>query len=146
MENFFKSKSIGYYLVALITLFSIVLAIIFFASYSNPSIAEQMGNKAVGMAPETIGIFLVAGIAVEAVVLFAPEYRFFHFAAVVMFGLAIYKDVIIIADFIAGMANNVMYNGGNLELNMFIFISLFVVEIFAIVAGFIGFVKPGEEE
>lgn len=145
MSDFFKNKGIGYYLVAFLTLFSVVLAIVFFASFANPSVQAQMGNKAVGLAPETIGIFLVAGIAIEAVVLFAPEFRFFHFAAVVMFGLAIYKDVIIMADFFAGMANDVMYNGGNLELNMFIFVALIIIELIAIVAGFVSFVKPGEE-
>ena len=151
MENFFKNKSIGYYLVALLTFFSIILAIVFFATFKNPDLDpighfSPMGNKSSGLAPETIGIFLVAGIAVEAAVLFAPEFRFFHFAAIIMFGLAIYKDVIIMADFFAGMANNVMYNGGNLELNLFFFISLFIIELVAIVAAFLGFVKPEGEE
>lgn len=150
LEKFFKGKSIGYYLVAGLTLFSIVLAIVFFVTYKNPNLDpighfSPMGNKATGLAPETIGIFLIAGIVVEAVVLFAPEFRFFHLAAIVMFGLAIYKDIIIMADFFAGIANNVMYNGGNVNLNMFFFVSLMVIEVAAIVASFLGFVKSNEE-
>ena len=146
MSDFFKNKSVGYYILAFITLFSLILTIIFFASFANPTIEAQMGNKAVGMAPETIGIFLLAGVLIEGVALFAPEFRFFHFAAVVMFGLAIYKDVIIMGDFFAGFANGVMYNGGNVGLNMFLFIALMLIELLAIVVGFMGFIKPGEEE
>ena len=151
IKRFFRNKAVGYYIAIGVFVLAVVTAIVFFSTFENPAFngpenTPAMGNKASGLIPITIGIFLIAGTVIELVVLFAPEFRFFHFAAIIMFGLAIYKDVIIMADFFAGMANNVMYNGGNLELNMFFFISLFIIELVAIVAAFLGFVKPEEEE
>ena len=127
IKKFLERRTIGYFLVAGLALVSLILAIIFFASYKNPSLAAQMGNKADGLGVETIGIFLLAGFAVEIVVLVLPQYRFIQIGAVAMFGLAFYKEVLIIPDFIAGIANKVMYNGGNLGLNMFLFFALLMV-------------------
>ena len=116
---YIKSRTIGYFILAGLALFSLITAIIFFATYSTPSLIEQMGNRAEGLAPVTIGIYLLAGFVVELVVLVLPEFRFFHLGAVAMFGLALYKEIMIIPDFIAGKANNVEYNGGNFPLNVF---------------------------
>ena len=150
IKNFFKNKAIGYYMVAGAVLFAIILAIVFFSTYNNPNIssindAPVMGNKSVGYVPITIGIFLIAGLVIELVVLAMPEFRFFHLAAIVMFGLAIYKDVLIMGDFFAGMGTGVFYNGGNVGLNFFYFIALIVIELVAVVASFIGFIKEPVE-
>ena len=145
-----KNKGIGYFIVAGVTLFAFIVSIVFFATYSNPALDpifgnDPMGNKADGLFAVTIGIFLLAGAFVELVVLLIPQYRFIQIIALVMFGLALYKDVMIIPDFFAGVANKVMYNGGNLGLNMFFFISLILIVIAAIVAAFMGFYKKEED-
>lgn len=152
MQKFldFKNKGIGYFIVAGVTLFAFIVSIVFFATYSNPALDpifgnDPMGNKADGLYAVTIGIFLLAGAFVELVVLLIPQYRFIQIIALVMFGLALYKDVMIIPDFFAGVANDVMYNGGNLGLNMFFFISLILIVIAAIVAAFMGFYKKEED-
>ena len=148
--DFIKNKGIGYYIAAGITLFALIVSIIFFATYSNPALDpifgnDPMGNKADGLYAVTIGIFLLAGTCVEAAVLVVPQYRFIQIIAIAMFGLALYKEVMIIPDFFAGIANNVMYNGGNVGLNMFFFISLLLIVIASIVAAFMGFYKKEED-
>lgn len=150
MMNFLKNKSIGYYITAGIALISLILAIIFFATYNNPALRDAnnvlpMGNKASGLAPETIGIFLLAGVAVEVALLVIPQFRFIHLIAVVMFSLALYKEVIIIPDFIAGKANNVEYNGGNFGLNMFFLVTLLIIVISSVVVSFLGFYKDEKQ-
>ena len=150
IKNFFKSKAIGYYMVAGALLLAVILAVVFFNTYNNPNIpsindAPVMGNKSVGYVPITIGIFIIAGAVIELIVLAMPEFRFFHLAAIVMFGLAIYKDVLIMGDFFAGMGTGVFYNGGNVGLNFFYFIALIVIELVAVVASFIGFIKEPDE-
>ena len=150
IKDFLKNKAIGYYIVAGIVLLSLIFAIIFLATYNNPAIpsvnnAHPMGNKAEGYVPETIAIFLIAGLVVEAVLLLLPQYRFLQIIAVLLFGLALAKDVLIMGDFFAGMSSGVLYNGGNLELNMFYFIMLLVLVIAAVVAAFIGFLKSEED-
>ena len=150
IKRFFKSKALGYYMVAGAFLLALVLTIVFFNTYNNPNIpsindAPVMGNKSASYIPVTIGIFLIAGLVVELVVLAMPEFRFFHLVAIVMFGLAIYKDILIMGDFFAGMGTGVFYNGGNVGLNFFYFIALIVIELVAVVASFIGFVKEPDE-
>ena len=114
MLGFLKNKGIGYYIVAVITLLSLIVGIVFFATYKNPDLdpinhINPMGNSSDGVVVETIGIFLIAGAVVELALLIAPQYRFIQIGAIAMFGLALYKDIIIIPDFIAGKANNVEY-------------------------------------
>ena len=145
-EKFLKNKAIGYYLVAVATLLALLTAIIFFMTYKNPTLEAQMGNKASGFVVETIGVFLIAGVIVELVVLVMPEYRFFQIAAVVMFGLAFYKDILVIPDFIIGKINKVEYNGGNFGLNMFFFVAILLVVLLSVVAPFIGLVKENVPE
>jgi len=145
IKAFLKNKSIGYYIVAGIALVALIISIVFFATYRNPDLATQMGNKADGLVVETIGIFLLAGFFVELVVLLLPQYRFVQIIAIVMFGLSFYKDVILIPDFIVGKINNVEYNGGNFGLNMFFFIAILLIVIASIVAAFLGFIKSDEE-
>lgn len=150
MLGFLKNKGIGYYIVAVITLLSLIVGIVFFATYKNPDLdpinhINPMGNSSDGVVVETIGIFLIAGAVVELALLIAPQYRFIQIGAIAMFGLALYKDIIIIPDFIAGKANNVEYNGGNYNLNMFFFVMIFIIVIAAIVAPFVGFLKRDED-
>lgn len=141
LDKFLKNKGIGYYLVIVATLLALVTAVVFFLTYRNPTLEAQMGNKASGFVVDTIGVFLIAGVVVELVVLAMPEFRFFQIAAVVMFGLAFYKDILVIPDFIIGKINDVEYNGGNFGLNMFFFIAILLVVLLAVVAPFIGLVK-----
>ena len=150
MLGFLKNKGIGYYIVAGIALLSLIVGIVFFATYNNPALdpinhINPMGNSSEGVVVETIGIFLIAGAVVELALLVIPQYRFIQIGAIAMFGLALYKDVIIIPDFIAGKANNVEYNGGNFNLNMFFFVMILLIVIASIVAPFLGFLKKEED-
>lgn len=146
-EKFFKNKTVGYYIAAFVAVLALVTIIVFFTGYNKPDITTVMGNKAESFVPVTIGIFMVAGFVVQLVVLAVPEFRLFQFAAIIMFGLALYKDILIIADFIAGLANNgVMYNGGDVNFNMFIFIAILITVIAAIVTTFMGLTKEVEED
>ena len=148
--GFFKNKSIGYYIAAGIALLALFMGIFFFLTYKSPAFpgvedTPTMGNKAEGLVVETIGIFLLAGAIVEIAVLVIPQYRFIQIAAVAMFGLAFMKDVLIMADFFAGIANKVMYNGGHVGLNFFYFIMIILILIISIVVAFLGFYKNEEE-
>ena len=146
----FKNKSVGYFIAAGITLFAFVVSIVFFLTFNKPGLdpifgSNPLGNKADGLIAVTIGIFLLAGAFVELAVLIIPQYRFIQIIAILMFGLSFYKIVMIIPDFFAGMANHVMYNGGNLGLAMFYFISIFLILVSSIVVAFLGFYKKEED-
>ena len=140
MKEFLKNKAIGYYLAAANIILALILAIIFFVTYKG-----AMANNAAAYVPETIGIFLIAGALIEAVVLVLPEYRFIHIGALVMFGLALYKEVFLIPNLIADEINNVHYQGGNLGTQVFYLIMLILICAVAIAAAFIGFYKKEED-
>lgn len=143
--EFFKNKSVGYYIAAGVALLSLILGIVFFATYRNPDLATQLGDRADSLAPDTIGIFVVAGFVAEVVVLVLPQYRFIQIIAVAFFGLAFMKDIVLISDFIAGIANNVRYNHGNFPLNFFFFGMLIVIVAASVVVAFLGFYKKEED-
>ena len=136
--NFFKNKSVGYFLVAAASLISLILAIVFFATYKG-AMAYSAAN------PEIVGIFLIAAFIVEAVVLVLPQYRFIHIAGIVMIALALMKEVLLIPNLIADYINNVFYQGGNLGINVFYLITLILIAACAVTAAFMGFYKNEEE-
>lgn len=140
LKKLFANKTVAYFVAAGIALLALLTAIIFFATYKG-----NMGNYAAGLAPETIGIFLIAGFIVELVFLVLPQYRVIHVAALVMYGLAFYKETVLMPDFVAGKVNNVEYNGGSFSLNLFYFIMLLVILIAAVVVSFLNFYKSEEE-
>ncbi|MDD6302676.1 MAG: hypothetical protein PUA56_05225 [Bacillales bacterium] len=136
MKKFLKNKAAGYYIVLADALLALVLAIFFFATYGN-----SMPNNASGLVPETIGIYLLAGLLIEVVVALVPQFRFIHIGAVVMFGLSLYKEVLIIPNLIADKINNVAYQGGHFGINVAYIVLQFVIVISSIVACFIGLYK-----
>ena len=139
--NWFKNKSVAYFIAIGTALLALIVAIVFLATYRNPDLATVMGNKAEGFVVDTIPVFLLAGFAVQVAVLLVPQYRFLQFAPVTMFGLAFYKEIILIPDFFVGKANGVEYNGGNFELNLFFFIAVTLIVIASIIPCFMGFYK-----
>lgn len=136
--NFFKNKAVGYFIVAADALIAIILTIVFFVTYKG-----AMAFSAV--APEILGIFLLAGAIVELVVLVLPQYRFIHIAAIAMFSLALFKETLLIPNLIADYVNNVFYQGGNLGVNVFYLVTILLILGSAIAAAFIGFYKKEEE-
>ena len=148
--GFLKNKSVGYYIAAGIALLALFMGIFFFVTYKSPAFpgvedTPTMGNKADGYVVETIGICLLAAAAIEIAVLIVPQYRFVQIGVVAMVGLAFMKDVVIMADFFAGIANNVMYNGGHVGLNFFYFIMIIILLVASITTAFIGFYKDDAE-
>ena len=140
IKEFLKNKGIGYFIVAATALVSIILAIIFLLTYKG-----AMANNAASQVPETIAIFLFAGAIIEIVVLFIPQYRFVQVAAIAMFGLALFKEVILIPNLIADELNNVHYQGGDLGTSMFYLITLILINVASITAVFVGFYKKDED-
>ena len=139
--DFIKSKSVGYFIVLADALLALITAIIFFATYQ-----DAMATNATANVPETIGIFLIAGFVIEIVVLIIPQYRFIHIVAIAMFALSLYKEIFLIPNLIADRINNVQYQGGNLDTNIFYISMLFIIIISAIVAAFIGFYKKSAQQ
>lgn len=136
MANILKNKSIGYFIAAADALLAIILAIIFFATFNG-----AMANNALGQVPETIGIFLLAGAVVEIAALIIPQYTFVHAGAVVLYCVALIKEVFLIPNLYADWINNVAYQGGDLATNNVYLFGLLIIIISGIAAAFMGLVK-----
>ena len=92
LTKFIKNKALGYYFVVANALIALIMGIVFFATSKG-----TMPNSAAGAVPETIGIYLLAGAAIELVVVVLPQYRFVHLGAVAMYCLSLVKEVFIFA-------------------------------------------------
>ena len=141
IKNFFKTKRVGYYIAIVDVILAAVLTIVFFATYGT-----AMANNASAYVPESIGIFMIAGLVIELIALALPEYLIIHAGALVFYCLAMMKEVYLIPNLIADEINNVHYQGGNLGMNLFYIIMIFVIIISAIVALFLGFQKKEDKE
>ena len=140
MKNFFKNKSIGYYISAAGCLLAFVFAIVYMATYE-----QAIGNNASGFVPESVGIFLFAGVVINIVLLVLPQYGFINFIVILFYGLALYKQIFLVPDFFAGLATGIEYNGGDAGLNIFYLIALLVIVIIAVVTSFLGYYKKAED-
>ena len=140
MQNFMKKLGIGYFIAAGTALVALITAIIFFATYKG-----AMANNASALVPQTIGIFLIAGAIVEIAVLVVPQYRFLHIPAMVMYALALFKEIVLIPPLIADEINNVHYQGGNLGTNVLYMVLLVLIVAAAVTVAFLGFYKKEEE-
>lgn len=140
MQNFFKKLGIGYFIAAGAAVLALITAIIFFPTYK-----AAMANNASALVPQTIGIFLIAGVIVEAALLVVPQYRFIHIGAMVMYALALFKEILLIPPLIADEINNVHYQGGNLGTNIFYMVMLVIIVAAAIAAPLVGFYKKEED-
>ena len=140
MQNFMKKLGVGYFIAAGTALVALITAFIFFATYKG-----AMANNASALVPQTIGIFLIAGAIVEVAVLVVPQYRFLHIPAMVMYALALFKEIVLIPPLIADEINNVHYQGGDLGTNVMYMLLLVLIVAAAIVVAFLGFYKKEED-
>ncbi|MCQ2086767.1 MAG: hypothetical protein MJZ37_01640 [Bacilli bacterium] len=140
IKKFFANKTVAYYIAICDAVLALVLGIIYVATMKT-----AIGNNAAGNVPESVGIYLLAGAAVQAVLCVLPQYRFVGIFAIVLFGLSLYKEVFLVPDFIAGLANGIEYNGGNAALNIFYLVGQLVIIISAVVVSFMKFYKNDEE-
>ena len=141
ISKFLKNKSIGYYIAIVDFFLAIIVGIFYFVTYKS-----AIGNNAAGYAPESIGIYLFAGAIVEAVLLVLPQYGFINIIVTLLFGLALYKEIFLVPDFLAGLATGIEYNQGNATLNIVYLVLLLIIAISAVVATFLGFYKNEEDE
>ena len=135
-----KKLGVGYFIAAGTALVALITAFIFFATFKG-----AMANNASALVPQTIGIFLIAGAIVEIAVLVVPQYRFIHIPAMVMYALALFKEIVLIPPLIADEINNVHYQGGNLGTNVLYMMLLVLIVAAAVVVAFLGFYKKEED-
>ena len=141
IKEFFKGKTIGFYIVILDIILALVLGITFFATYKG-----AMANNAASHLPEVIGVCILLGALLDCVTLAFPEYKFIHIAAIIAYCVSLMKEIYLIPNLIADQVNGVAYQGGNFGLNLFYIITQLVIIISAIVSCFLGLVSKEEEE
>ena len=140
IKKFLQNKTFAYWIVAAIALLSLAFGIFYAVTFETAA-----GNNSFGYAPESIYIFMLAGSIIEMVFLVLPQYAFINYIAIGLFALALYKEVFLVPDFIAGTINGIEYNGGNAAMNYFYLVAILVILIAAIVVCFFNVYKNPEE-
>ena len=146
--NYFKNKKLGFYFGIANVIFAIVLAIVFFATYTGDNGNGQLNlaNAAYASAPEVIGIFMLVGAVIQIVALVLPEYRLIEVGALACFCIALIKVIFIIPDILAGLGTGIGYAGGNPGLNIFFLVFALVICGLALAACFIGLIDVNDED
>ena len=148
IKNYLKNKKLGFYFVLASITLSVVLAIVFLATYKldNGNGQFNLTNSSYALKPETIAIFALAGAVIDIVALVLPEYILIHVGALACYVVSLIKVIRILPDLIAGQITGIAYEGGNFPLNMvFLFLSLAIAGL-AVATCFIGVIKDEDEE
>lgn len=146
MLNFFKNKSVGYYLACAAAVLSLVLIIVFYATIGTPGTANtSMPNSAVSKTAETIGVFAIAGLVAQVALLVLPEFGFIQFVALILFGFSFYKELICCPQVLAAIVTGVAYEGGSLPAHLTYLILFFLIFGLGIAGAFIGYFKKDED-
>lgn len=138
--NFFKNKTIGYYLACGAALLTFILMIVFFATVDT-----SMPNSAGSKGPDTIGIFLIGGLIVQIAFLVVPAYGIIEFAALILVGCAFYKELVCCPQVLAAIVTGVAYEGGSLPAHLTYLILFFLIFGLAIAGAFVGYFKKSED-
>ena len=138
--NFFKNKSIGYYLACGAAFLMLVLTIIFYAT-----VGTSMPNSAGSKGPATIGIFLIGALIVEIGFLVVPAFGVVQMAAMILLGCSFYKELFCCPQVLAAIVTGVAYEGGSLPAHLTYLILFFIIFGLMIASMFIGSFKKEED-
>lgn len=140
MAKFFKNKAIGYYLALAAAVLALVFIPIFFAT-----LGTSMPNSAASKTPETIGIFMIAGLVAQICVLVLPEFGVVQIVALVLFGLSLYKELWCCPQVLAALVTGVAYEGGSLAAHLTFIILEVLIFGLAIAGAFLGYFNKDED-
>lgn len=139
MQNLFKGKKTGFYLMIIDAFLALIFGIIFLSTYSN-----SMANNAAGHVPEVIGICAILSFIIEAVAICIPEHKWIHIGALLSICFSLMKEIYLIPNLIADQINKVEFQGGNFPMNVFYLISLIIIVAISITASFMETVEKEE--
>lgn len=140
----FKNKKIGFFLMPVVIVLSLILGIYFMSTMSF-----SMSNAAAGKFPESVALWAFLAVAMQIIAMLVPEHKFLQIGVVAAVAASWYKEVILIPPLIADVANNVYYQGGDFGTHVGYMVLLVLDLIVAIAICFLpveGEVKAEEEK
>ena len=140
MAKFLKNKAIGYYLAFAAAVLALIFIPIFFGT-----LGTSMPNSAASKTPQTIGIFMIAGLVAQICVLVLPEYGIIQAVALVLFGFSFYKELICCPQVLAAIVTGVAYEGGSLPAHLTFIILEVLIFGLAIAGAFLGYFNKDED-
>ena len=144
--KFFKNKKLGYWFMVAAALLSLLLFIIYIATYEPGQFGHDhtMPNSASGQATELVWIWALFALLAQLAALAAPEHKWIEIAVVGCIGGALFIEMQLCPTVLAALATGVAYEGGSLPLHLTYLILIFAALIVAVVSCFLDTI--GEEE
>lgn len=144
--KFFKNKKLGYWFMVATALLSLLLFVIYIATYQPGQFGHgyTMPNSASGQATELVWIWALFALLAQLAALAAPEHKWIEIAVVGCIGGALFIEMQLCPTVLAALATGVAYEGGSLPLHLTYLILIFAALIVAVVSCFLDTI--GEEE
>jgi hypothetical protein len=144
--KFFKNKKLGYWFMVAAALLSLLLFVIYIATYEPGQFGHDhtMPNSASGQATELVWIWALFALLAQLAALAAPEHKWIEIAVVGCIGGALFIEMQLCPTVLAALATGVAYEGGSLPLHLTYLILIFAALIVAVVSCFLDTI--GEEE
>ena len=120
MMKFIKSKKLGYWFMVATAILSLVLFVVYLATYEPGQFGHghTMPNSAASYATELVWIWALFAFLAQLAALAAPEHKWLEIVVIGCIGGALFVEIQLCPTVLAALATGVAYEGGSLELHL----------------------------
>ncbi len=146
MMKFIKSKKLGYWFMVATAILSLLLFIIYIATYEPGQFGHghTMPNSAASYATELVWIWALFAFLVQLAALAAPEHKWLEIVVIGCIGGALFVEIQLCPTVLAALGTGVAYEGGSLELHLTYLILILLALAIGVASCFMESI--GEEE
>ena len=148
MMKFIKSKKLGYWFMVATAILSLLLFIIYIATYEPGQFGHghTMPNSASGQATELVWIWALFALLAQLAALAAPEHKWIEILVVACVGGALFIEIQLCPTVLAAIGTGVAYEGGSLELHLTYLILILLDLAIAVASCFMESIAEEEKE
>ena len=141
IKNFFKGKTVAFYIMMADALLAFILGIFFLATKGM-----SLANSASTHSPDLVWIFAFAGVIFEVAALIVPKYKCVHLFAIAFYCLSFAKELELIPPVIADEVTGVHFQGGSFPVQLIYLILLIIIVASSIYVAFANVLTDEAEE
>ena len=148
MMKFIKSKKLGYWFMVATAILSLILFIIYLATYEPGQFGHghTMPNSAASYATELVWIWALFAFLAQLAALAAPEHKWLEIVVIGCIGGALFVEIQLCPTVLAALATGVAYEGGSLELHLTYLILILLALAIGVASCFMDSIGDEEKE
>ena len=148
MMKFIKSKKLGYWFMVATAILSLILFIVYLATYEPGEFGHghTMPNSAASYATELVWIWALFAFLAQLAALAAPEHKWLEIVVIGCLGGALFVEIQLCPTVLAALATGVAYEGGSLELHLTYLILILLAVGIGVASCFLDSIGDEEKE